>query len=439
MTHKWLMASITALCVSQGAWAQTAPPSGDENKGVSSNESLFGDNRADKDKDDEFRINGRLTYETKIFDNDDLADGVGNQRVDILPEARVEFTYEPSKDFEAYLALEAGVDFERRGGRWQTTERLEVREAFILIDDSIADDVEFQIGRQHFKDRRKWLYGERLDGVRLAYDHKAWRVEIAYAREELVPKDVINGNPGRDKVDNYIFHAEYEVTKDWDLSAYVMKQDDRKVSSISPLFFGIQSEGKIGGGLGHWFELSVQRGTSGTRKLRGNAIDAGLIYTLPSPISPAIFAGYARGSGGRTAATDRRFRQTGLQDNEDRITGLGNVHYYGEVLDPDLSNLHVYTLGFGIRPSKASSIELIGHKYRQVKLDNDDVRGSPINAVANGLSRDLGKGLDLIGAVRLGRGFGLEAKLGWFKPGKAFDAPARDNAFLAKIRLVYRF
>ncbi len=429
-----LMAMIASFACSIPAAAQTVS----EPQDSKSNEGLFGDNRGPEDEAKEFSIDGRLSLGIQHLDNEEL---VSSQTVrsSIAPEARVDFTYRPDDDIEAYVSLEFGVDFDRDDGSWTTTERAELREAYLLVEDIIAKDIEFQIGRQDFEDGREWLYDERLDGVRLAYDHKDWRVEIGYGREELVPKDVFRGNPGRDKVDNFVLHAEYEVTSDWDIAGYVLKQDDRRASNVSPLFFGIQSEGKIGSNFGHWFEFSLQRGTSGTRKLRATALDVGAIYYLPAEAKPAIFAGYARGSGGGNAATDRSFRQTGLQDNEDRITGLGNVKYYGELLDPDLSNIEIFTAGVGIRPTASSSLEIVAHKYRQAKLDDDDISGSPINAAVNGDSKDIGTEVDAILALRLGNGLGLETKLGWFNPGKAFDAPARDDAFFGKMRLVFRF
>jgi alginate production protein len=391
-----------------------------------------------KDKGKKFSVNGRLSFDMKIFDNEAL-DRRANSRSTITPEARVDLSYRPSKNVEAFASFKLGTEFDRRNGRWNTTGTVEVREAYLLIDNSIAKHVEFQIGRQQFKDKRRWLYNERLDAVRLAYDHKAWRVEIAYGREALLPKDVFRGDPGRDKVDNYLFHAQYEVNRDWDVSVYALKQNDRRASNVSPLLIGVQSDGRISPSFGHWFEFSRERGKVGTRKLRATAVDAGLIYFLPVKAKPAIFAGYARGSGGGDATTTRNFRQTSLQDNEDRITGLGNVHYYGELLDPDLSNIAIYTLGAGLRPSRASSLEIVGHKYRQVKLDNNDVRGSPVAPDLNGISRKIGTEIDVIFAHRLGGGFGLEAKMGRFRPGKGYDLTARDNAYYGKIRLVYRF
>lgn len=417
------------------ATAQTAEPPKNETR---ADGGLFGDGRVNPGDKRKFSINARVAFDLQHLADADLDDRSGSDRTAILPELRVDLSYLPKKHVEIYVSLELGNDFVREDADWRSRSRLELREAYVLIDHSIARDIEFQLGRQRFKDRRQWLYDERLDAIRLAYDHKAWRVEVAFAREELVRKDVLHRRRSRGKVDNMLLRAEYELTRDWDLAAYVLKQDDRLASNLSPTFIGLQSRGKITPRLGHWLELSRQRGTAGTRRLRAKAFDAGLIYALPIPLRPAIFAGYARGSGGGDARTSHEFRQTGLQDNEDRITGLGNVRYYGELLDPDLSNLSVQTVGVGVRPTSDTSLEIVGHRYRQVRANDNDVRGSPVSPELSGDNRSIGTELDAIFAARIGDRLGLEAKIGWFRPGAGFEGRSSD-AFLAKIRIAKQF
>lgn len=401
-------------------------------------ESLFGDNavRA-KDSEDEWQISARLTYDMSVLTEPDLDRTTNDDRLRILPEARLEVLHTPDDDLEVFASVEAGYDLERQNGQWREVERFELRELYVLFDDFLAKDFQLQLGRQDVEDGREWLYDSRLDGVRVAYDHRAWRIEAMWGREELVRANLLRSNPGRDKVDVWLLHAEYEATKDWDLAAYVIKQNDLRVSNVSPLTIGIQSEGRTGP-VGHWLELARQRGSSGTRQLKAWALDAGLIWHLPLPARPALFGGYARASGGGDAAGDRGFRQTGLQDNEDRITGLANVRYYGEALDPDLSNLEIFTLGLGFRPTQSSSVELIAHRYRQAVLDDDDLRGSPISAELDGDDRDVGTEFDLALSARLTRSAAIEAKLGWFIPGRGFE-PTRKDSVLAKVRVVMRF
>lgn len=428
--HMLGMALLAMALAPIPAAAQTAPAVPDE--------SLFGDNavRA-KDSDEEWQISARITYDMSVLTEQDLDVVTDDDRLRILPEARLEVLHIPDDDLEIFASVEAGYDLERQNGRWDEEERFELRELYVLVDDFLAKDFQLQVGRQDVEDGREWLYDSRLDGVRVAYDHRAWRIEAMWGREELVRANLLRSNPGRDKVDVWLARAEFEAAKDWDLAAYAIKQNDLRVSNVSPLTIGIQSEGRTGP-IGHWLELARQRGTSGTRQLKAWALDAGLIWYLPLPARPALFAGYARASGGGDAVTDRGFRQTGLQDNEDRITGLANVRYYGEALDPDLSNLEIFTAGLGFRPSSGTSIEVIAHRYRQVVLDDDDLRGSPISAELDGDSRDIGNELDLALSARLSRFAAIEAKLGWFMPGEGF-APTRKDSVLAKLRVVMRF
>lgn len=442
-----LMASTAAglLMAASGAAAQVAAPQAStlpsRPDSGASNRGLFDDGRVEQKPGEEakkLRIAARVELEAQHLDNFDLDDDAASDVTRIAPELRVEVTYEPDDEFLAFLSLEVGETFERRqGDGWDSRGKIEVREAFLHFKD-VIEDVEIQVGRQRFDDGREWLYDERLDALRLIYDEGGLTVEASVARLGLAPIDLLHPKR-RAKTDNFILRAEYELTGNWEVAAYALVQNDRTGDDESPTFFGLQSEGSLVGGLSHWLELSLQRGHDNDRKLRGNAIDAGLIYGFSAPLKPALFVGFARGSGGRTGRSDRNFRQTGLQDNEDRITGLANVRYYGELLDPELSNLAIFTAGAGIRPTDASSLEVVWHKYRQVRLSEDSIRGSPIDVEPEGDHRKLGHEIDVIGALRLADHLGLEAKLGYFKPGKAFDDDRRDHALFVKTRLVYRF
>src|SRR5262249_14730896 len=62
---------------------------------------------------------------------------------------------------------------------------------------------------------------------------------------------------------------------------------------------------------------------------------------------------------------DTAFRQTGLQRNNDRFLGVDRFRYYGELLRPELSNLHIVTAALGYRILRSSSLELLYHYYHQ--------------------------------------------------------------------------
>src|SRR6058998_1637039 len=58
-------------------------------------------------------------------------------------------------------------------------------------------------------------------------------------------------------------------------------------------------------------------------------------------------------SSGDESPNDRhnnQFRQSGLHTNETRFGGLSKFKIYGEALDPELSNIEIFTAGVGFRP-----------------------------------------------------------------------------------------
>ena len=395
---------------------------------------LFDDNRAGA-REQRFTVSARLEAEIQYLNNFDLNDDERSDRLRITPEARLELGYRPKKDVLAFLSFELGRDVEDVQGRPTAARtRLELREAFVRWED-VIEDFELQVGRQDFEDGREWLFDERLDGVRLVYDEDDWEITLAVARERLVRKDLLR--PSAQGMDNFLISAEREITGDLDVVGYYFRQQDRSRGETRN-YLGVQAEGEAARGVDVWLDAAMLRGDDGRGKsLRGYALDAGIIYSLQAPGKPALILGYAHGSGGESSRVDRGFRQTGLQDNEDRLSGLSNVKYYGELLDPELSNLSIMTIGMGFRPSETSSLELIWHKYRQVDASDDDIRDSPLRAEPTGNDRSLGFEIDAIAALRLSAGVGLEVKLGYFRPGEAFEN--QDDAKFAKARIVYRF
>ena len=129
---------------------------------------------------------------------------------------------------------------------------------------------------------------------------------------------------------------------------------------------------------------------------------------------------------------DRRFRQTGLQENEARFSGVTRIQYYGELLDPELSNLAIFTGGIGIRPTKRSSIDLVYHYYLQDKVSTS-IRSAEIDADPSGLSKRLGSEIDLVVGYEKLKDIEVKCVLGYFIPGKAF--PKAASSFLTTLEI----
>lgn len=177
------------------------------------------------------------------------------------------------------------------------------------------------------------------------------------------------------------------------------------------------------------------------RRVRGHAVDAGLMWTLGVAGRPTLTLGYARGSGDadRGDDVDARFRQSGLQENKARFRGVTRFRYYGEMLRPEqLSNLEVATVGLGLRPTGDTSVDLIGHRYRQ-PVASTSLVDSRLDADPNGLDRALGTEVDLVLGWRATRWLDLAARGGVFRAGQAFGEKAGRRASYAEVELKVTF
>ncbi|NNE43891.1 MAG: alginate export family protein, partial [Gemmatimonadetes bacterium] len=145
--------------------------------------------------------------------------------------------------------------------------------------------------------------------------------------------------------------------------------------------------------------------------------------------------GYAVGSGG--ADESSVFRQTGLQDNNDKFGGVSSFRYYGELLEPELSNLEIKTAALGFRPLRATSVDLVAHSYRQRSVAGR-IEGANLQTRPRGFSPDIGTEWDLIVALEELRMLELEYVFAWFFPGDAFASDATSARF-HKLQIQLRF
>ncbi|MDH3744947.1 MAG: alginate export family protein, partial [Acidobacteriota bacterium] len=108
----------------------------------------------------------------------------------------------------------------------------------------------------------------------------------------------------------------------------------------------------------------------------------------------------------------------------------------GELLEPELANLHIWTVGVGKRLARRTSLDLVLHGYRQVEA-RSLLHDTELDDRPTGLDREIGWELDAVFGWRRLAEWDLEIVGAYFRPGDAFQRP--DDAFLAKAQLRYRF
>jgi len=176
------------------------------------------------------------------------------------------------------------------------------------------------------------------------------------------------------------------------------------------------------------------------RNVNGWGLDTGLSWETRLPWRPTLTLSYAFGSGDRTPerGTDHSFHQTGLHDNKVRFGGVTRFHYYGEVLDPELSNLHIWTAALGFRFWRASSIDFLYHFYRQV-YPAPFLRDTNLDADPTGKGQTIGQEWDLVLGLRGWEHLEIELLAGLFRAGSAYGPLSGETAYISTLKVTYNF
>ncbi|MBI5904813.1 MAG: alginate export family protein [Deltaproteobacteria bacterium] len=389
-------------------------------------------------------IGFRTELQYQREDNFDLEKAVPDDVRFFEPLVRVALSYSPRPMFTFLVDVEGARRFlDDEENKKHSESRLELKQAYLSVKEPIPG-LTLQAGRIRFKDHREWLYDEELDGGRVFYTFSRFAAEASVTQKNN--RDLLHGGGGED-ITNFVVIGRYSPVDDVEIAAYGFVRRDRSVADESPWFLGIHSHGEPVKRLEYWLEAAMVRGRSGPRDIEGSGFDVGATYGFSAPLRPAVTLGYAFGSGDRdtTDGTDKSFRQTGLQENEGKLHGVRRVKYYGEMLDPELSNIHILTASVGIRPERNYSLDFLFHRYRQDEAfrrltiagrDTTQLDKSP-----NGVSKDLGNEYDLVVAYRnTPRTLTAKGTFGRFDPGSAFDDfRPKSRSYFTELKVAYDF
>lgn len=354
----------------------------------------------------------------------------------IEPKLSLAFSYEPTDKLQLYLNVEPAYRYVDDDENKKDSEaKFSLKEAFLGLNDVLYGS-NLKLGRQRFQDEREWVYDDELDGGRLFHSFSRFALEVSLTRNS--DKDLLNRDDKED-VTNLVVYARYAPDTDDEIGLYAFAQDDENDLDNNVIFFGLHADGEAWKRLQYWLELAHVRGEKGSTDIRGLGFDLGATYVFDFPFKPALTLAYAWGSGDEDPGDgkDENFRQTGFQDNAARFNGLIRLKYYGEMIDPELSNLGIATIGAGIRPTRNTSLDLVYHDYRQVEA-SDQVRDWEIDEDPNGDSTDIGYEIDLVAGYRIRPHHKGSLIVGSFHPGDAFDDDA-DDALFVELELQYEF
>ena len=414
---------------------------GDSNVGLSGDEVASSVIRRDDDEPviaplrvGRVYFGGRIGYRFEVNRDRDLDERRPDDVNRLVMEAQVEVSAPLSESVEAYGRFNLRHNESLGINPMSVADtRAEVREAYLLVTNFMHRRLALQVGRQRFRDRREWLYDDRLDAVRLHYARDGWVSEVAVART------LFGGKGSRSDQLYLIARTEVQLPNRNYVAGYWVKRNDTTDRDEDPVWIGLSARGRVYGGLRYWSELALARGRRKDRSLRGWGADVGSSYEFPGPWQPTLALSYAYGSGDDDVGdkVDGKFRQTRLNDNSARIGGLKRHHYYGVAIEPELSNLKIASADFGVRRSDAWSLNLAFHDYRQA-VASKRVGDVEIDIEPNGHNPRYGRAFDLVFALRRFSRVDTNVLVGWFQPGPAFEG-ARSPFLVISQELRYYF
>lgn len=412
---------------------------------------------------------GAFRFDVEYQDNFNLRSAVTRDRIEILPLLNLNFIVDFRKGISLFteFRLENELRLEEMH-RPTNTFQSQVRSFYLRIPVPIAIPTLLKIGRQQLFEPRRWILNERQDALHVLLDLDSFELSFSVSTPvfETDQRIQVFDNLFLERhQSDVMLSAMYGFTKGSKLGGYVIvgsKHENLLVMgrprNEDPVWFGFRILGKekfskknawrgfdffhgmFKPKIEYWVDAALVTGSVGTNTISGIGLDVGATYIARKfPFNPSVTLAYAFASGDSnpTDGVDRNFRQTGFQNNSGKLGGVVNFEYYGVAVDLELSNLHVYTAGIGIRPSKKSSINLVYHHIEQDQAFNR-LRDSKVANPA-GLNRNIGDEIDVAMGYREIKNVRFRFRNGLFFPGNAYPSGSDDHAFFSRFDVQLSF
>jgi alginate production protein len=400
---------------------------------------------------------------------DDEVEQTGRLRLDLL--------YEPTETVTVFAeaAADSQTGLYREDGEPTISEFAVSRGRTWIHWAPERSGVSFQLGRQSFQEPRQWWWSRRLDALRFRHRSKRVRLEIGVA-QELAPVDLSAQeiDPDEEDVLRLLGSLSWRYAKRHHLGLFYLDQADDSSTQLlgeriearleddidaDLTWLGLRLHGswKLGKDrrLTYWLDGGYVHGQEtlydfdddlepGFRfvdglidqTISGWAMDGALTWKTRLPGRPAFTLGYARGSADDRPddGEDGSFRQTGLHRNKMKFGGEESYRMYGEILDPELSNLQIGTFVVGFPLLRSSSFDIASHFYRQV-VPSPYLRGDRLRVNPTGVSTDIGTAVDLILAFEEWEHWRIKLIGSAFRAGSAFGEREGQTVFDGDLKI----
>jgi alginate production protein len=368
-------------------------------------------------------IGGRLEGDFEQNTNADL-DTERDGHSSVGSGLRIEAVANAGPRIQGYAKVDVARDYALQPLRPMPGD-VQVKEANVKVQATRLFTLE--AGRVRVRDQFEWYADDYVDGVRALLDGTKTHAEIGISEGIRPPAT------GRSRTDERQLFASFthEFSRAFAIASHLLARDDG-ARHEQPRWLFVQAYGRRSR-VRYWSNAAVRRGRSQTGTLGGWAVDSGMGLRTFSG-GPTLTLGYAMGSGDRDRSDshDAAFRQTGMEDTETRLAGFKRLHTYGQLLQPDLSNLRVSTAGLGWQWSTVS-FDAVHHAYWQ-DVPRRSASSSSLGLRPTGRGGSLGQEVDLLLTLRLRTGIDVSMAGGFYVAGPG-QAPPRGSAYFWRPQL----
>lgn len=383
---------------------------------------------------------------------------------------QIELFYSWNSELAMFIEGKGNADVEvyQEGKGRMTDDKLERGEMWLFWGDMFGSGLSLQVGHQNFQEPREWWWDENLDALRIYYIQPFFHFELGLT-QRLAPigtdEDIID--PEQEDVFRLLGHSRWEWMPKHFLSLFALYQQDySKVEESGTIvkrierdqfdgditWAGIRSNGIVDlfdhGQLEYWLDTAWVEGRESdidfdriTDEIRfvddfvhneidGWAVDTGIIWETQLPGNPTFTFGYAIGS--------PEFRQTGLQNNNNRFRSVDRFRYYGELSRPELANMEIWTVATGFPLLSNSSVEFVYHNYQQVDA-RPFIRNIRLSDNLNGRNTSIGQEWDLIFGFEETSAIEMEFVFAVFRAGSAYGELEGKTALNFNFKFNYNF
>jgi len=412
-------------------------------------------------------VTGATLFDAEYKDNFNLRTTRNRNKLQVQPRTNLDVILDFPKGFSLFTELRLRNRTTLKHGNKPINDfQFLVRDFFANLPLSLSVPAMLRVGRQQFFEPRRWYLNDRLDGIRLFLDPGPFHLFASFTTPVPSRSDSVRLFDDifrrRDQTD-LIGNLTYSLSAKSLIGSYVIvgsKHENRikrgNPREEDPIWVGFRVYGKekvrlpfrrpkflrrlFKPKIQYWLDAAFVTGSAQSKKIRGFGLDLGLTAIARKVVlKPYLTLAYAFGSGDKTTkdGVDHNFRQTGFQINSGVFGGVVNFNYYGVLLDPELSNIHIATAGLGFRPSKKSSVDFVYHHYAQVhafsKLRDDAISRNP-----RGKTTNLGDEFDIILGSRAIKNVRIRSRNGYFLPGPAYGR-RDDPAFFTRLDIQFSF